>query len=135
MQFILILSVRKFIILCKPSTRYRSVFAGSPRHLVSNSYKYLHNVSSPVAFLLFWLPRHYGQVCRPFRRNFSSFDRGFLPTGPLTFQRFYGIFSLAKAKTKTCVPGKILREGAVWCKAPVTLPVTIPLPSRREEMP
>ena len=28
---------------------------------------------------------------------------------------------------KTRIPGKILREGAVWCKAPVTLPGMIPL--------
>ena len=28
---------------------------------------------------------------------------------------------------KTCVPGKIPREAAIWCKAAVTLPETIPL--------
>ena len=28
---------------------------------------------------------------------------------------------------KTCIPGKILREGAIWCEVPVPLPGVIPL--------
>jgi hypothetical protein len=66
---------------------------------------------------------------------FLFFHSGIFPEKPLTFLNNYGIFLLVKAKTKTCVPGKIPREAATWCKAAVPLPVTIPLPSRREEMP
>ena len=36
---------------------------------------------------------------------------------------------------KTRRYGKIPREDAIWCKASVTLPLRIPLLSRREEMP
>lgn len=35
---------------------------------------------------------------------------------------------------KTRIPGKIPREGAIWCKVPVPLPGMIPLLSCGEEM-
>ena len=98
--------------------------------MVSNSYKCLHKLSRYAVSSLFWLPRHYGQLHRPFRQNFSPFDNRFPPGKPLTFSKICDIFSMVKAKTKTCVGSKILREGAVWCKASVTLQSAIPLPSR-----
>ena len=125
----------KFGYLCKPAYNISSFFLEGARYIVSNGYSCLHKLSIFVFSFLFQLTQHYGQVCTPFALNFSSFDSGFLMAGPLTFRRFYDIFSLAKAKTKTCADSKIPREGAIWCKASVTLLPAIPLPSCREEMP
>ena len=58
------------------------------------------------------------------------FPDGFLPEKPLTFPGNCAIFSLIKATTKTRAGSKIPREGAIWCKASVTLQSAIPLPSR-----
>ena len=44
-------------------------------------------------------------------------------------------FLYKKAVMKTRGSGKIPREDAIWCKATVTLPETIPLLSCGEEMP
>ena len=45
----------------------------------------------------------------------------------LTFAQNYDRFFVKKAVMKTCGPGKIPREDAIWCKVSVTLPRTIPL--------
>ena len=65
--------------------------------MVSIGYNCLHKLSFSDDSTLFGLPQHYGQPQPPFRQNFSSFDRGFSPRFPLTFPKFYGIFSLDKS--------------------------------------
>ena len=66
--------------------------------------------------------------------GFGRKSRAFSGWG-LTLGKICAKFLLDKAVTKTRVPGKIPREGAVWCKASVTLPEMIPLPSRPVEIP